>query len=98
MYADIEVKTESDAERLIKWFATYCTNKKIDKLAYSSFMNSCPRPMRGSKQKLEPVLEELIDSHYLKIEEISKVRHILINPILLEMGKRPLNTPYEFFL
>jgi len=41
--------------------------------------------MRGSKQKLEPVLEELIDSHYLKIEEISKVRHILINPILLEM-------------
>ena len=85
MYADIEVKTESDAERLIKWFAKYCTNKKIDKLAYSSFMNSCPRPMRGSKQKLEPVLEELIDSHYLKIEEISKVRHILINPILLEM-------------
>ncbi|WP_159153742.1 DUF3987 domain-containing protein [Acinetobacter johnsonii] len=85
MYADIEVKTESDAERLIKWFAKYCTNKKIDKLAYSSFMNSCPRPMRGSKQKLEPVLEELIDNHYLKIEEISKVRHILINPILLEM-------------
>lgn len=85
MYADIEVKSESDAERLIKWFAKYCTNKKIDKLAYSSFMNSCPRPMRGSKQKLEPVLEELIDSHYLKIEEISKVRHILINPILLEM-------------
>ena len=85
MYADIEVKTESDAERLIKWFAKYCTNKKIDKLAYSSFMNSYPRPMRGSKQKLEPVLEELIDSHYLKIEEISKVRHILINPILLEM-------------
>ncbi|UJA00089.1 DUF3987 domain-containing protein [Acinetobacter johnsonii] len=85
MYADIEVKTESDAERLIKWFAKYCANKKIDKLAYSSFMNSCPRPMRGSKQKLEPVLEELIDSHYLKIEEISKVRHILINPILLEM-------------
>jgi len=85
LYADIEVKTESDAERLIKWFAKYCTNKKIDKLAYSSFMNSCPRPMRGSKQKLEPVLEELIDSHYLKIEEISKVRHILINPILLEM-------------
>lgn len=85
MYADIEVKTESDAERLIKWFAKYCANKKIDKLAYSSFMNSCPRPMRGSKQKLEPVLAELIDNHYLKIEEISKVRHILINPILLEM-------------
>ncbi|MDN5690668.1 MAG: DUF3987 domain-containing protein [Acinetobacter sp.] len=85
MYADIEVKAESDAERLIKWFAKYCANKKIEKLVYSSFMNNCPRPMRGSKQKLEPVLEELIDNHYLKIEEISKVRHILINPILLEM-------------
>ena len=84
-YSDIEVRTESDAERLIKWFAKYCINKKIEKLAYSSFMNSCPRPMRGSKQKLEPVLEELIDSHYLKIEEISKVRHILINPILLKV-------------
>ncbi|WP_296284839.1 DUF3987 domain-containing protein [uncultured Acinetobacter sp.] len=85
MYADIEVKTECDAERLIKWFAKYCINKKIDKLTYSSFMNSCPRPMRGSKQKLEPVLGELIDSHYLKIEEISKVRYVSINPILLEM-------------
>lgn len=85
MYADIEVKTESDAERLIKWFAKYCTNRKIYKLAYSSFMNSCPRPIRGSKQKLEPVLEELIDNHYLKIDEISKVRHISINPILLEI-------------
>lgn len=83
MYADIEVKTESDGERLIKWFAKYCANKKIDKLAYSSFMNNCPRPMRGSKQKLEPVLEELVDGNYLKIEEIAKVRYILINPILL---------------
>lgn len=84
-YSDIEIRTESDAERLIKWFTKYCANKKIDKLAYSSFMNSCPRPMRGSKQKLEPVLEELIDNHYLKIEEISKVRHILVNPLLLEI-------------
>ncbi|MCH2018610.1 DUF3987 domain-containing protein [Acinetobacter baumannii] len=83
IYADIEVKAESDAERLIKWFAKYCANKKIDKLAYSSFMNNCPRPMRGSKQKLEPVLEELVDGNYLKIEEIAKVRYILINPILL---------------
>ncbi|WP_180114347.1 DUF3987 domain-containing protein [Acinetobacter sp. YH12063] len=82
MYADIEVKTESDAERLIKWFTKYCANKKIDKLAYSSFMNNCPRPMRGSKQRLEPVLHELIDSNHLKIEELSKVRYISINPLL----------------
>ncbi|MDM1763375.1 MULTISPECIES: DUF3987 domain-containing protein [unclassified Acinetobacter] len=83
MYADIEVKTESDAEKLIKWFAKYCSNKNIERMTYSSFMNSCPRPMRGSKQKLEPVLDELIDSHYLKVEEISKIRYVSINPILL---------------
>lgn len=83
MYADIEVKTESDAEKLIKWFAKYCSNKSIERMTYSSFMNSCPRPMRGSKQKLEPVLDELIDCHYLRIEEISKVRYVSINPILL---------------
>ncbi|AXY57565.1 DUF3987 domain-containing protein [Acinetobacter chinensis] len=83
MYADIEVKAESDAEKLIKWFAKYCSNKNIERMTYSSFMNSCPRPMRGSKQKLEPVLDELIDCHYLRVEEISKVRYVLINPILL---------------
>lgn len=47
-------------------------------------MNKCPRPMRGSKQKLEPVLKELIQGNYLRVEEVSKVRHIVINPIFLE--------------
>ena len=84
-YSDIEVRTESDAEKLIKWFAKHCTGKHIDKLSYSSFMNSCPRPMRGSKHKLEPVLNELMDSHYIRIEDSSKVRYIIINPVLLEM-------------
>lgn len=84
MYADIEVKSESDAERLIRWFVKHCIDKQISTLTYSNFMNKCPRPMRGSKQKLEPVLKELIDSNYLRIEEVSKVRHIAINPILLE--------------
>ena len=32
----------------------------------------------------EPVLGKLIDSNYLKLEKISKVRYILINSILLE--------------
>ena len=84
MYADIEVKAESDAERLIKWFVRHCIDKQISALTYSNFMNKCPRPMRGSKHKLEPVLKELIDSNYLRVEEVSRVRHIAINPILLE--------------
>lgn len=84
MYADIEVKSESDTERLIRWFVKHCIDKQISTLTYSNFMNKCPRPMRGSKQKLEPVLKELIDSNYLRIEEVSKVRHVVINPILLE--------------
>ena len=84
-YADIESKKESDAERLIKWLVGYCRNakRKIDKLAYSSFMNNCPRPMRGNKQLLECAVNELIDCHYLKIEEIAKTRYVLFNPILL---------------
>jgi hypothetical protein len=83
-YADIEVKAESDAERLIKWFIKHCIDKQINTLTYSNFMNKCPRPMRGSKQKLEPILKELIAGNYLRVEEVSKVRYIAINPILLE--------------
>jgi len=84
-YADIESKKESDTERLIKWLVAYCRNekRKIDKLAYSTFMNNCPRPMRGNKQLLECAVNELIDCQYLKIEEIAKTRYVLFNPILL---------------
>ncbi|WP_328705933.1 DUF3987 domain-containing protein [Acinetobacter baretiae] len=83
-YADIESKEESNTIKLINWFTKYCLNKKISKLAYSSFMNNSPRPMRRNKQLLELALNELIDSQYLRVGESGRTRYVAINPLLLE--------------
>ena len=83
MYADIEVKTESDAERLIKWLVRKCEGQKTDRILYSNVQTSCPRPMSKNTKVLEVVMQQLEDSNYIKIESISKKRFVLINPILL---------------
>ncbi|MBF7690887.1 DUF3987 domain-containing protein [Acinetobacter sp. SCC474] len=83
-YAEIESKEESNTIKLINWFTKYCLNKKADKLTYSSFMNNCPRPMKGNKQLIELALNELIDSQYLRIDESGRTRYVVINPLLLE--------------
>ena len=83
MYADIEVKTESDAERLIKWLVRKCGGQKTDRILYSNVQTSCPRPMSKNTKVLEVVMQQLEDSNYIKIESISKKRFVLINPILL---------------
>lgn len=83
MYADIEVKTESDAEKLIKWLVRKCVDQKTDRILYSNVQTSCPRPMSKSSKVLEVVIQQLEDSNYIKIESISKKRFVLINPILL---------------
>ena len=84
MYADIEVKTESDAERLIKWIAKKCNDQKTDRIAYSNVQTSCPRPMQKNKNLLEMVMQQLIDSSYIKIESIGRTRYVVIPPCLLE--------------
>ena len=68
MYADIEVKSESDAERLIKWLVKKCHDQKTNRIAYSNVQTSCPRPMQKNKNLLEMVIQQLIDSNYIKIE------------------------------
>lgn len=83
LYADIEVKTESDAERLIKWLVRKCEGQKTDRILYSNVQTSCPRPMSKNTKVLEVVMQQLEDSNYIKIESISKKRFVLINPILL---------------
>ena len=83
LYADIEVKTESDAERLIKWLVRKCGGQKTDRILYSNVQTSCPRPMSKNTKVLEVVMQQLEDSNYIKIESISKKRFVLINPILL---------------
>ncbi|MGX9609150.1 DUF3987 domain-containing protein [Acinetobacter sp. T63] len=84
MYADIEVKTESDAERLIKWIAKQCNAQNTDRIAYSYVQTSCPRPMQKNKNLFEMVLQQLIDSNYIKIESIGRKRYIVIHPCLTE--------------
>ena len=84
MYADIEVKTETEAERLIKWIAKKCNEQKTDRIAYSNIQTSCPRPMQKNKNLLEMVVEQLIDSNHIKIESIGRTRYVVIHPCLVK--------------
>ena len=84
MYAEIEVKAESDAEKLIKWIVGKCVQQKTDRLTYSYIQTSCPRPMQKNKNLLEMVIQQLEDSHHIKIESIGRTRYVVINPLLLE--------------
>ena len=84
MYADIEVKTESDAQRLIKWLISKCVQQKTDRLTYSYMQTSCPRPMQKNKNLLEMIIQQLEDSHHIKIESLGRTRYVVINPVLLE--------------
>ncbi|WP_257223578.1 YfjI family protein [Acinetobacter sp. YH12142] len=84
MYAEIEVKAESDAEKLIKWIAKKCNDQKTDRIAYSNVQTSCPRPMQKNKNLLEMVIQQLEDSHYIKIESIGRTRYVVIHPFLVE--------------
>ena len=84
MYADIEVKTETEAERLIKWIAKKCNDQKTDRIAYSNVQTSCPRPMQKNKNLLEMVVEQLIDSSHIKIESIGRTRYVVIHPCLVK--------------
>lgn len=84
MYAEIEVKAESDAEKLIKWLIGKCVQQKTDRLTYSYIQTSCPRPMQKNKNLLEMVIQQLEDSHHIKIESLGRTRYVVINPLLLE--------------
>ena len=84
MYAEIEVKAESDAQKLIKWLIGKCVQQKTDRLTYSYMQTSCPRPMQKNKNLLEMVIQQLEDSHHIKIESLGRTRYVVINPLLLE--------------
>ena len=84
MYAEIEVKAESDAEKLIKWLIGKCLQQKTDRLAYSYMQTSCPRPMQKNNHLLEMVIQQLEDSNHIKIESLGRTRYVVINPLLLK--------------
>ena len=84
MYKNIEVKAESDAERLLKWLTRKCLLQNTDRLPYSYMQTSCPRPMQKNKKLLEMIVQQLEDSHHIKIESLGRTRYVVINPVLLE--------------
>ncbi|WP_228284162.1 DUF3987 domain-containing protein [Acinetobacter sp. A2] len=84
MYAEIEVKAESDAQKLIKWLIGKCVQQKTDRLTYSYMQTSCPRPMQKNNHLLEMVIQQLEDSNHIKIESLGRTRYVVINPLLLK--------------
>ena len=83
MYADIEVKTESDAERLIKWLVRKCAEQKTSSLSKTLAMKGAPSHLRKAKE-FDPCINELIEFNYVRLVTINKSTYIELNPLLLE--------------
>lgn len=83
MYADIEVKAESDAERLIKWLVRKCVEQKTSSLSKTLAMKGAPSHLRKAKE-FDPCINELIESNYVRLVTINKSTYIELNPLLLK--------------
>ncbi|MBI1453128.1 DUF3987 domain-containing protein [Acinetobacter sp. FL51] len=82
-YSDIEVKTESDAERLIKWLIRKCMADKTDCIAKTLALKGAPSHLRKARA-FDPCLSELIESNYVRLVVINKTQCIELNPLLLK--------------
>lgn len=83
MYADIEVKTESDAEKLSKWLIRKCVELKTSRISKTLAMKGAPSHLRKAKV-FNPCLNELIEFNHARLVTISKAAYIELNPLLLE--------------
>lgn len=83
MYADIEVKTESDAEKLSKWLIRKCVELKTNRISKTLAMKGAPSHLRKAKE-FEPCINELIEFNYVRLVTINKSTYIELNPLLLE--------------
>lgn len=83
MYADIEVKTQSDAERLIKWLVRKCVEQKTSSLSKTLAMKGAPSHLRKAKE-FDPCINELIEFNYVRLVTINKSTYIELNPLLLK--------------
>lgn len=82
-YSDIEVRTESDAERLIKWFIRKCIDQKTTCISKAIALRGAPSHLRKAKA-FDLCLSELIESNYVRLVTIDKSTHIELNPLLLK--------------
>ncbi|TCB38172.1 DUF3987 domain-containing protein [Acinetobacter sp. ANC 4910] len=83
MYADIEVKAESDGERLIKWLVRKCAEQKTSSLSKTLAMKGAPSHLRKAKE-FDPCINELIEFNYVRLVTINKSTYIELNPLLLK--------------
>ena len=83
MYADIEVKTESDAERLIKWLIRKCMEQKNNCIPKAIALRGAPSHLRKAKA-FDNCLNELIEFNYVRLITINKSTHIELNPLLFK--------------
>ncbi|MEG0603761.1 MAG: DUF3987 domain-containing protein [Acinetobacter sp.] len=82
-YSDIEVRTESDAERLIKWFIRKCIDQNTVCVPKAIALRGAPSHLRKAKA-FDLCLSELIESNYVRLVTIDKSTHIELNPLLLK--------------
>lgn len=83
MYADIEVKTESDAERLIKWLIRKCVEQKNNCIPKAIALRGAPSHLRKAKA-FDNCLNELIEFNYVRLTNINKSTYIELNPLLFK--------------
>ncbi|MEG1031620.1 MAG: DUF3987 domain-containing protein, partial [Acinetobacter sp.] len=82
-YSDIEVRTESDAERLIKWLIRKCDADKTNCIPKTLALKGAPSHLRKTKA-FDPCLNELIEFNYVRLVVINKTQCIELNPLLLK--------------
>lgn len=82
-YSEVEVRTESDAEKLIKWFIKKCVDQKTTGISKAIALRGAPSHLRKAKA-FDFCLSELIEFNYVRLVTINNAAHIELNPLLLK--------------
>lgn len=83
MYAEIEVKAESDAERLARKLIDKCLSEQTNRVAKTTALQFAPSSMRKVKE-FNRYLDELIAHNYARLVAINRTQYIELNPLLLK--------------
>lgn len=82
-YSEVEVRTESDAEKLIKWLVRKCVDQKTTGISKAIALRGAPSHLRKAKA-FDLCLSELIEFNYVRLVTINNAAHIELNPLLLK--------------
>lgn len=83
MYAEIEVKAESEAERLARKLIDKCLSEQTSRIAKTTAMQFAPSSMRKVKA-FNRYLDELIAHNYARLVTVNRKQYIELNPLLLK--------------